>query len=172
MAAFATTADMLVYHDARTLGDLVTDDGTRITQANLLTDANLLALLDAATGEMIAAVQRAKRYTRAQLDGLTGESLQFRKSICCAITFWLIWKRKAYNAVEDGSDVAAREKYDRIMEMLDSGERVFDVDDVQDAGGPDITTITHTELVGDWEMIVDIARHSGPFPQRRTFRSR
>jgi len=170
MAAFADSDDMIARFDARTLGDIcANDDDVQVTPAGLAANKKMLAALNTATGKIISVCLRAKRYSRADLDALTGESLEFLIDITCRIAFWHLWKRKPY--ADDPVRKMAKEEYDEILADLSSGHAIFDVEAVKDAGVPHVETVTRVEVERDWNLFVDAARGSF-YPQRRTYKHR
>ncbi len=171
MAAFATAQDMIDRYDVRTLGDLVTDDGTRVAEASLPDNDKLAKALQAATGKVLAACLRANRYTKAQLLALSGESRDYLIDITCAIAFWNLWRRKPYTDLKDQQGQAKQEA-DEALEMLRSGDHIFDVSETREAGIPQIDTISRATIANDWELVADVARNGRFYPRRRTYRRR
>jgi hypothetical protein len=169
MAAFATTADMLLRYDARTLGDLCSDVGTRIPEALLVSDPKLVALLDTATGQIKAAVLRGDRYKTVDLESLTGESREYLVDMTCRIAFWLLWQRKPYS--DDQNRMEAKKGADEALELLRTGAHVFDVDTAIEAGKPYVETVTRTEIANNWNLVADRCRGRF-FPARRTYANR
>jgi phage gp36-like protein len=170
MAGFANTDDMIQRYDSRTLGDLVTDDGTRVAEASLKNNDKLQTALDSATGQVLAAALRADRYTKADLLSLTGESREYLVDITCAIAFWNLWRRKPYTDLKDQQTAAQHDAKD-ALEMLRSGDHIFDVATVRSAGIPKIETVTKVQAE-EWSLFLDIARAGHFYPVRRTFRNR
>jgi len=168
MASFADGSDLLERYDARTVGDLAEDLGARVAAADIPTSANVVTALSGATGEILSSVARAARYTQADLVALTGEDLAYLKDLTCAIAFWRLWKRRPYT--DDAIRKEAREEYESILKMLRSGETIFAVAEVIDAGKPQIETVTRVEAP-NWQLVVDRCRGRF-FPSRRTYRNR
>ena len=169
---FATAQDMIDRYDSKTLGDLATDSGATVSEPDLLNNSKMTAALAGGAGDLISAVLRGERYTRANLDALTGDSLAYLLDINCAFAFWRLWKRKPYNWGMDDRRRAALEDYTEALAMLDSGARIFDIDTARESGRPDIETITQAEIDGQWSLVADIARHGRFYPERRTFAGR
>jgi len=169
---FATATDMVDRYDSETLGDLVTDNEDSLSESELLSSSKMTTALAGATGDVIAACLRGERYTRADLDGLTGDSLAYLKDITCAFAFWRLWKRKPYLGSMDDRRQSAQEDYREALDMLNRGDRVFDIDTAQQAGRPRIETVTHAEINDRWSLITDIARHGRFYPRRRTYSNR
>lgn len=141
-----TAADMIARYDARTLGDLVTDTGTRLVGDELTDSTKLATLLDEATGHVKASLFRANRYTQDELDDLTGESLAFLTGLVCQVAFWMLWRRKPAAQNADPQRKEAKELYEAAMKSLNSGELVLDVEAVKDAGVQEGKTVDAAEL--------------------------
>ncbi len=150
MTAFADGDDMIARYDARTLGDLCSDDGTRVAPASIPANTKVTTALSGATGEILAAVRRAGRYSVADLEGLTGESLAYLKDITCAFAWWRLWRRRAYTKTDEGMRKSAYEDYREKLEQLRGGDEVFEVDDVVSAGKPKVETVTRAEIRDQW----------------------
>lgn len=158
MTAFATAADMVKRCDVRELGDLVADNGVRVGLAELLTSTNLQAALDDAAGEIIAALMQGRRYSRDDLDNLTGDSKQYLIRLNCQLARAYLWERRKW-ASDDFADryedaIASPKKK---LEQLRRGEHVLDLDAPKDAGLPSITTPSVTSIQRQ-NLVVDRAR--------------
>ena len=152
MAAYASNSDIIARYDARLLGDLCSDSGVRVAEANLEDDAKLTAALEDASGMVEAALLMGERYTTADLAGLTGNSLNYLKRIVCEIAIYLLEDRRRYNK-DDASRIRAFEKAEEHLEMLRKGSHVFNVEMVKDAGlidgtvGPTTVDLASSHLV-------------------------
>lgn len=144
MTAYATAADMIARYDVRTIGDLVFDDGTAADSSDISSSSVVTAALDDAAGEIEAALLRGGRYTRADLQSLTGNSLSYLKRINCKLAFWYLWERRPAwdNDQYEQSKADAR----RVIQQLASGQEIFDLDKVVDAGTPMVTAPTQAEF--------------------------
>lgn len=163
MTALASAADMLKRIDARELGDLCGDAGVSVESADLLDHPNLQTALDDAWGEMLAVLRAAARYTEAELESLTDDSLQYLKRINCKIARKNLWERRSWSGDDD-------EREDAIgagrtaLEELRTGKKVL-TSAAADAGLPHISTPTvHT--IRTTNLVVDNARR-GFYPSRR-----
>lgn len=148
---YASTSDMLERYDARIIGDLVADAGSRISSAALLTNDNLEAALDSAAGWIESAALVGNRYTAADLSGLTGNSLAFIKQLNCDIAFSLLRQRRGF----DVAQFPAVEQSLAILDRIRLGERIFNVSEVKDKhnptlGQPTIVEISNQNLVRDF----------------------
>jgi len=141
MASYASPADLVARYDARTIGDLAGDAGTRVSSANILTDTNVQTALDDASGEIEAALLKGKRYTAAILAGLTGNSLALLKRICCQIAIARLWERRPWIGTDDQvSAEQALQDARAALAKLKSGEEVFDLLPQENAGLGQIST--------------------------------
>lgn len=146
MAAYASPADLIVRKDARTLGDLVSDSGVRVAAEDLEDDANIQAALDDASGIVDASLLQGKRYTVSDLEGLAGNSLAYLKRLVCDIAFWLLWERRPSYGLDDPGREQAWERQRAALKSLRSGEEIFAVDQVPEAGLPDTASPTLASL--------------------------
>jgi hypothetical protein len=156
MSSYATPADMLALKDARTVGALVKDDGTRASATALATDPNLLAALQAASGEVEAAVMQGGRYTVADLQALTDNSAAYLKELVCKIAWARLWARRPYD--KEHAE-AIREAQD-ALEMLRLGKHVFNLPAQINAGTP---TITGPSVVEYQQLNTIVGRSRGKF---------
>ena len=163
--AYALASDLINYKDARHLGDLCSDNDTRVTSGSLSTDAKISAALDAASGEVEAAVLQGKRYTAADLTGLTGNSAAYLKKLTCDIAFWILWDRKPAYRPDEHSRQQAIEQAANALKMLRTGEHIFNVTAVKEAGVPDMDFPSAVELEQN-NFLVDACRPRY-FPARR-----
>lgn len=161
--SFATPTQLTQRCDVRMLGDLVGDDGVRVGLPELLTNANLQAALDDASGEMLAALLQGKRYSSADLATLTGDSQKYLVRLNCEIALGLLWERRGYYEDDRREEAMARSR--KALERLRRGETVFDVEGVKDAGLPSVSTPSRVTLE-NLNLTVDEARR-GFYPARR-----
>jgi phage gp36-like protein len=130
--SYATTADLLKRVDSRVLGDLVSDSNVRVDPTSLLTDANIQAALDDASGLINSAVLVSEKYQPSDLAGLTGVDQAYLLRLTCNLAYGLLVLRR-------GQSVEKLEQYQealKTLEMLRSGERVFAVAANEEAGLP------------------------------------
>jgi phage gp36-like protein len=130
MSSYATGTDFLKRFDARTTGDLCSDDGNRVPPALLLTDPNLLAALSDASGVINSAIFQGNRYQASDIAQLTDVDLSLLIRLCCNLAFGLLMMRR-------GNDVTGVPQYQealRVLEQLKKGERIFNIQSAKDAG--------------------------------------
>jgi len=163
--AYATAADLILRKDSRTLGDLVSDAGTRVSEAGLASDTKLAAALDDASGQVDAALLRGGMYQPADLTSLTGNSLAYLKRITCDIAFWLLWERRpAYD--DNPRRDAAQERAEEHLDNLRTGKAIFDVPANIEAGKAEITGPSRV-AIQDLNLLADRCRGSF-YPMRET----
>ena len=143
MSAYATPADLIERHDVTTIGELCSDTGTAITAANLPTDANCLAALADASGDVEAAMGCGNRYSPDDLAGLTGNSLAKLKRIVCTIAMAYLFERRPAVHYEQAQNYLERAK--QYLEDLRAGRNVFNIADHLAAANPTIDGPTSYE---------------------------
>lgn len=163
MAAYATAADMMARFDVNILGDICSDTGVPVEPAELASNAKITAALADASGLIEAACLQGKRYTAAQLAALTGNSLGYLKRICCQIAYGLLWDNRSW--IDDERRDRAMDRMKATLKDLRTGEIIFDVPLVPEAGLPSISQPTITEI-NRLNLVVDEARR-GFYPARR-----
>lgn len=143
--AYATPADLVARVDAQIIGDLITDDDPatglrdRPPLEDILASDIVETALDDASGDVLAALGKGRRYTPAQLEGLTGPGLSKLKRIVCDIATAYLFDRRADAKNEELSE-AYRQKAERHLKALKTGEDIFYLDDETDADAGIITT--------------------------------
>lgn len=141
-SSYATPTQLLNAYDARQVGDLVGDVNTRVSANDLLTDNNLQAALDWASGQVEAACLRGARYTPDDLNALTGMSQAMLVGLVCDLAFWRLTVRRNPSA-------QPTEAYRAAMELLDRlglGERIFGLEETAAAGLPESTFVTQQDI--------------------------
>ncbi len=167
MASYAAPSDLLARYDARVIGDLAGDSGARIAVGSIPTNANVLVALEDASGDIDAALLKGKRYTAANLVALTGNSLAHLKRMCCQIAIAKLWERRVYMDAdeEQGAEQAAKQAREAIRK-LQTGEEIFELELVVEAGLPKLSTPSPTRIA-QRNLLVDELRGNGYFPPRR-----
>jgi phage gp36-like protein len=165
MSAYATPADLLKRYDARTVGQLVSDNGISSNRQDLQDHPVLLAMLEDASGEIDSAVLQAKRYSTADLAALTGNTLALLKRITCTIAFGLLWERRPWSDDEDDGRQQAQKRARDLLADLRKGVAVFDVEAAEEAGLPAVET-TSIQRIQSNNWTVDAAR-GHYYPARR-----
>lgn len=139
--SYALPADLLARYDARTVGNLVSDNNVAVDPAGLLVNANLQAALDSASGQIEAAVLQGGMYQVTDLNALTGNSQAYLVQICCEIAFARLYDRRPY--VDAGNRRAeALKAAEEKLNQLRTGVNIFNVPANLAAGQASITTPT------------------------------
>lgn len=131
--SFATPSQLQARFDVRSIGDLLADDGTTVSQASQLTDANLQAALDDAAGEIVAACISNQHYTTANLTALAALDVSTYPSAAllirlnCALAIPHLFGRRLYNQDEIEKRIPAIKWANETLEMLKNGQRVFEL---------------------------------------------
>lgn len=162
MASYADPYDMVKRYDERHLGDLVSDSGSRIGKAEVLSHPNLQAALDDAAGMIESALFQAQRYTQDDLDKLTGNSRQLLVRLNCVLAISLLWQRRPWS--DDDRREDAIEKATKQLEDLRRGVTVLNVEAAKQAGLPAIRTPTISRI-NRLNLVVDRAS-AGYYPTR------
>jgi phage gp36-like protein len=166
MAAYATPSQLIDRYDVRTIGQLVSDNGIQVSRQDLEANTKVLAALADASGEIEASVLQAKRYTTADLAGLTGNSANHLTRITCVIAFGFLWERRPYADDDDENGRGKAEKRARLaLESLRKGQTIFDVDEVKEAGLPAVNEPS-IQRIQQQNLPVDQAR-GHYYPRRR-----
>jgi len=134
VTAYALPADLIARKSSQTLGQLVTESGTAVSAANLLSDAVLQAAIDSAAGAVDAALLQAGRYIPSDLQGLSGNSQAYLVHIVCEIAMAYLFARKPTYRTDDYE--AQLKIHDLYLERLRRGENIFNIQKVVNAGTP------------------------------------
>lgn len=168
LTAYANASDLQLYYDWREIGEVVSDSA-EIISANDQTDptnvygATIVRCLNRAAGEIEAAVMVSGMYTIAQLQGLTGNSLEKLKGANCDLAIVYLYKRKfMYN-----SDrlAAYKKETDELIEKLRNGTNVFNIPVNINAGTPEVTGLSTVEEANSGLIAYDPTMHYFPVPR-------
>lgn len=132
-SSYLAASDFLNRYDARAVGDLVSDNGNRVSPSNLVNNAVLQEALNDASGMIEAACLRSGRYQPTDLSGLTGVSQRFLWRLIADLAMGLLIERRP------DIDRPTPKAYDAALAWLGqlaTGERIFGLAEVQDAGLP------------------------------------
>lgn len=131
VTAYCTPSQFLERYDARTVGDLLSDSGTRLTPGEILTSPILQSLLKQASGEIESAAFVEGRFTPELLTSLTGNSAQFLAGLTADLAMYLLYKRRPERV---GQIPPAVSMVYQTLEALRQGHRVFPFKEIMDAG--------------------------------------
>lgn len=160
--SYATPRQLLDRYDWNDIGDLVSDSGTQVTEALILTNAKVAAALNDASGEVDAALLMGNRYSPSDLANLNGHSAYHLIRITCDIAMARIMGRRPGRDTERIK--AMSEMAESHLERLRNGENVFNIQANKDAAGPSVSTITAAEY-DNLNLLRDQTRHY--YPRRR-----
>lgn len=155
MASYATPAQLLQRFDARLLGDLCADDGTRVSAVNLLTDDVLQAALDDASGAIDAALRASERYSVEALDSLATESqdedTEVKSSrhlvrVTCCVAMMYLADRRLYGGGDNQTLNRVIEQAKQYLKDLQSGKDIFDINESAEYGKPQVSGPTTAQL--------------------------
>jgi len=131
MTQYATPAEMLQRYDSRLLGDLVSDTGTAVSAAGLLTDTNLEAALADASSAIDVAVSVGDRYTPAQMANLSDSAAAFVRRLACDIA--LIYVKRRRGRFDPEKDGALQKEVSDTLTGLREGKNLLLLQDESDA---------------------------------------
>ena len=134
-SAYCTPAQMLTFHDAQLIGQLVSDVGTPVSAPSLLSNATLALLLSSAAGQIETACTVGGRYraqdllAMAQDTGSNGAA--YLAELNAHLAFGKLRQRRGYRTEDEFPEVKeARE----TLERLRLGERILPFDESEQAG--------------------------------------
>jgi hypothetical protein len=137
LVAYCTPAQLLFYHDARQIGDALSDLGVRVQANQIPTDPNVLELLSWASAQVESACFVADRYSAADLVAVQN-SAQVGASLLRGLVADLAWwKLKQRRAAATGIKAEASEGDLLAFKMLDDlreGRAIFGLQEKGDAG--------------------------------------
>ncbi len=121
--------------DQRTVGDWCSDNGTRVTPSELLTDPNLAAALLSASGMLESAILKAERYEPddiAALIATPSAGQAYIYEVLTRLTEGLLWQRRPSIAPYPPLFDWAMDQ----LEQLGNGSKILPFAETQDAGLP------------------------------------
>lgn len=137
---YATTADLWVHSDWRTVADWVANDDNRPSSIHAMNDPTTVVggivykHLLRASGEVELSCQTGGRYSPADLASLTGATKEALVALVCTIALWRMAARRQPLAEVPAQMVMAHE----TLSALRKGELVFGVvANIESAAGLD-----------------------------------
>lgn len=128
-SAYCSVDEVLKRIDKRTVADLVSDTGEAVEANTLTTNAELLAAMLDASGEVEAAAMKGSRYTPADLQALTGAAKARLCRILVRLTICFLYERRPDKGPIPEVYKAALDQ----LEQLRSGEMIFGTVETHDA---------------------------------------
>lgn len=155
---FVNASDMVIRYSPGLLGDLLADDGNRVL--DLDGNAKLTAILNTATGKVMASLVQSDRYTIDQLESLgdstnvayNKQSYEYLVDIICRVAYWLLWQRKPWDDSSEGSRRQAQAESDSILKMLRDGTEILVLGSSSEAGKPNNVGVKATQATTMWSQ--------------------
>lgn len=143
-SSYLSVAEFLKRFDWRVVADLVSDDGTRLAEASLPANTNLLAILDDASGDVESAAMMGGKYSAADLAALTGVSQKKLFRIIADLAICYLYERRPDREMKSP---ASMDRTQAWLEKLVEGTRIFGFQETVDASvlDHDTETTDHVE---------------------------
>ncbi len=135
----AQPTDMIARFDVRLLSQLCNDTNSPVSSTGLLTDPNLNAALEDASGVVLSALYTSYKYQDTDIENLDTQSSALLTRITCDIAFIYLAQRRGYE-YEDKMPMI-QDSY-MLLQKLRNGERVLNVAGNEEAG------LTATDYIG------------------------
>jgi hypothetical protein len=145
--SYALPSDMLVAFDARTLGQLCSDNNAIISPTALLSDPNLQAALDKTAGEIDAALLNGGLYKPVDLAGIItagGTAAQLLIGMNCMGA--MVWLYRRRPMVDPKREEAYSKVYRDQLDLLQSGKNIFNLPAQQAASQPTVAGLSLPSL--------------------------
>lgn len=158
-SSYCTNAQFVQFYDVRTIGDWISDDGTRVTPA-ILTDITtapgtlLAALLQKASGMIEAACLIGGRYSASDLAnltsaadrtlGLTSNTELLLQGLVADLAVWIMWSRRPNR---DAQMPLQSQLALGTLEELRNGTRIFGTQEAINAGLPEDPVETPPDVI-------------------------
>ena len=133
----------LLFYDNRRVGQLVRDDDSQATAAELLVDPVLARCLAHASGELESACLVGGRYRPADLQALAGNGAALLASLVADLAYGKICRRRGLPAAEMPQVEAAEAK----LKALEAGEAALPFLEVEQAGLVAVAPYTPADLL-------------------------
>lgn len=133
---YATAQDMLDRIDSRWLRQLVYDNNTVATEEQFLASARVAAMLSDAAGKILASARQGERYSKADLDGLTGDGLSFLVALNVYLAAGGLACVRQIPADKIAETLPQYGEALATLQQLQLGNVIFDIDLAADAGLP------------------------------------
>lgn len=151
---YATGDDLVARYDVDQVGDLATDERETLQRDSVASHPHVVTALEDASGEVDAALLAGGRYTAEQLNGLSGSSASYLKSIVCGLAMAALHERRPEAIDAQVIERLTKKSKDAIL-SLRRGENVFGIVDVIEA--------TRLQLSGP--SVIELENRNG-LPQR------
>lgn len=165
--ALSQPSDMIARYDARTLGDLCSDDGSRVSKPDLATNAIMRVALDDATSMILAHLLKAERYTQEELAQVSAEGQPYLVYLNCLVAWANLWRRRDMTKANESKYKLAIDEAAEKLDELRTGKTVLDLAPQKAAGRADTTPPAVSAIKTQWNLLRD---RIGYFPRRRGIR--
>jgi hypothetical protein len=128
---YCTNQQFLDRYDARTVGDLLSDNNVRAV--NLSSSALLTELLAEASGWVEAACLKSDHYLPSDLASLTGNSAGMLAGLVAGLAMFMIWDRRPTRLASVELPTRAKLALDQL-DQLEKGVRIFGFAEAAAAG--------------------------------------
>lgn len=136
--AYASAANLISRKDVRKLGQLVRDNNSQATSAELLSDQTIADALEDASAQIRSAAMVADKYQQSDLDQLAADSDAFLVRLTCDLAMGYLMSRR-YLTEELPPDVVNAQQW---LALLRLGERIFNVESNKTAGNLNTSFMT------------------------------
>lgn len=158
MANYASATDLINRYSPAVLGDLASDDGVRVVEANLAANTKVQTALATATGKVKASILQGGRYTPDEIASMTNpsdlaydaESSALLADITCRVAFWLLWQRKPWSDQHENQRKQAEADSESQLDRLRKGIEIFNIGKAVDSGLPQGTGMTAVQSQYSW----------------------
>jgi len=123
MTVAVTGNDLIARYDVEVIGELATDDRTRLLRQDIPDHPAVTTAIKSAMGEVLARIKIGNRYSSADLDDLDEYSEEHFKTVVCVIAMSRLFRRRPGTHTEMAK--AIREESEDWLKRLASGEEVF-----------------------------------------------
>ncbi len=162
--SYCSASAFVSYYDWRTVGDLVSDAGTRSTLPAVLADSNLAKILLAASGRVESSAYRGGRYVIDPVSGqndlasLTGASKIMLEKLVADLAFGFLFERRPNPGVEPP---ISYQLAIQTLELLGDGQLIFGLLENMAAGRQQHTTESAWVQAGRNTLTIQARRYYG-----------
>lgn len=161
---YADPDQMMARIDSRIIGQLLSDDGSQVSEAAAREHPILLEALEDASGQIRSAALVGHKYTEANLETLARNRDAFLMRLTCDLALGFLYNRRQ-SATEIPMNVIRAEEW---LAALRFGERILNVEENKTAGNPTNGYITDA-VRSNLNLVSDRNRF---FPTRTSRRTR
>ena len=155
--AYASAEQLCSRKDVRKLGQLVRDNNSQATAAELLSDQVIADALEDASAQIRSAALVADKYQQSDLDQLAADSDAFLVRLTCDLAMGYLMSRR-YLTEELPPDVVNAQQW---LALLRLGERIFNVAANRTAGNVGISFQTPFKR-SQANLVADSGRYFPP----------